>query len=100
MKRIGGFRFKLDEKLKGVEAATSKPTIASESSSDESLSQLSDSDDDDDDLFDDYVDRNVLEEELRSWTHHSPPHEKANFLERSSLLIENQIVVATPISAA
>ena len=33
MKRIGGSRFKLDEKLKGVEATTSKPIVASESSS-------------------------------------------------------------------
>ena len=76
MKSVDGFRFKLDEKLKGVEAATSKSIVASESSSDESLSQLSDSDDDD--LFDDYVDRDVLDE-LRSWVHHSPSHEGAFF---------------------
>ena len=62
--RLGG-RFTVDEKMNGVIGATSKSPSGSGSSSDESLSQLNDSDDED--AFDGYVDRDVIEKELRSW---------------------------------
>ena len=64
--------------IKEIESATSKPTVGSESSSNTSLSQLNDSNDD---LFDEYIDRDVIDEELRSWTHHSSLHGDACFLE-------------------
>ena len=54
--------------MKGVTATTLKPILDSGSSSDASLSQLSNSNNDDDDLFDEYVDIDIIDEEFRSWT--------------------------------
>ena len=77
VKRVGKRRSsifgppKIDNKMKRVADDTSKPTVGSESSSDASLSQLNDSNDD---LFDKYMDRDIIDEELRFCIHHSPLH--------------------------
>ena len=57
-------------------------SLDSSNSTSWSLSQLSElEDDNDDNLFDEYVDRDVIDEELRSWIHHSSLHEDIDLCE-------------------
>lgn len=98
VKRIDGFLFKATKKLKYIAAITSELIVGSDSSSNETLSQLSDSNDVDDDIFDEYVDKDVVEKELRSWVHHSPIYGELVCLEKSTLLVVNQRLVVAPIS--